>query len=160
MTAKVFRGYTLGGVPRPLALVCVKENPLAVAWHTPVNKEPFLYAVAINTESYSLELLKQGADFTINFLPKAYLEEILKAGNTSGRQVNKWEILNLTPERAREVEANFVKEAILVYECKQVFSQPFQDHYLFVGEVLLIHYKSGKAKPKSYPLFAGKNLFL
>jgi hypothetical protein len=40
-------GYTHGYIPRPVAVVCVKENPFTVAHHTPVNKDPFIYAISV-----------------------------------------------------------------------------------------------------------------
>jgi len=59
-------GYTLRYVPRSLVTVVVEENLFTVGWHTPVNKNPFLYSMYIDKTNYSHKLLKD--NFTINFL--------------------------------------------------------------------------------------------
>lgn len=63
-------GYTLGYVPRSLVIVVVEENPFTVGWHTPVNKNPFLYSIYIDKTNYSYKLLKD--NFAINFLTSEY----------------------------------------------------------------------------------------
>ncbi|MCS6875310.1 MAG: flavin reductase family protein [Aquificaceae bacterium] len=160
---KVLEGaYFLGYVPRTVAIVCVEENPLAVAWHMPTNKEPFLYAVCIAKDNYSHSLIEKHADFTINFLSAEYLSDILVAGNYHGDKVNKWELFKkLRPAKALRVNALVVEESLLVYECKQERTINFPDHTLLIGRVELIHYKRGKLKPDkvSYPLHMGKGYF-
>ncbi len=154
--------YFLGYVPRPVALVCVGENPLAVAWHMPTNKEPFMYAVAIAKENYSHQLLQSEQDFTINFLPSKYLRDILIAGSHHGNLINKWELFKyIKPVRASKVRALMVSDALLVYECKYERLLPFYDHSLLIGKVELIHYQKGKLKPEKvkYPLHMGKSYF-
>ncbi|MCS6957505.1 MAG: flavin reductase family protein [Aquificaceae bacterium] len=154
--------YFLGYVPRPVVLVCVGENPLAVAWHMPTNKDPFLYAVAIAKENYSHFLLEKGSDFTVNFLRADHIQDILTAGKHSGRQVDKWKLFkHISQAKALKVDALMVKEALLVYECKQERVVSFYDHSIFIGRVEIIHYKKGKLKPQKvkYPLHMGKGYF-
>ncbi len=153
--------YFLGYVPRPVALLCVGENPLAVAWHMPTNKEPFMYAVAIAKENYGHELLQAERDFTVNFLPSQYLEDLLIAGTHHGDKVNKWELFkHIKPLRALEVDALMVAQALLVYECRYERLLPFPDHSLLIGKVELIHYKRGlKPEKVKYPLHMGKGYF-
>lgn len=154
--------YFLGYVPRPVALLCIGENPLAVAWHMPTNKEPFLYALSIAKENYSHKLLEEGKDFTVNFLSHDYLEDILIAGKYHGDQVDKWKLFKrLKPIRALRVKALMIEQSLLVYECIQERIVEFSDHSLLVGRVELIHYKKGKLKPEKvkYPLHMGKRYF-
>lgn len=156
------KAYFLGYVPRPVVLVCVGENPLAVAWHMPTNKEPFMYAVAIAKENYSHRLMEEGSDFTVNFLSKDHLEDILTTGRVHGDKVNKWELLKeLKPVKALKVRALMVEQSLLVYECTQYRRVELPDHTLLVGKVELIHYKKGRLKPQKvrYPLHMGKGYF-
>ncbi|RMH81359.1 MAG: flavin reductase family protein [Acidobacteria bacterium] len=154
--------YFLGYVPRPVVLICVGENPLAVAWHMPTNKDPFMYAVAISKENYSYKLVVEGSNFTVNFLPKDHLEDILIAGRVHGDKENKWELFKeLKPIKALKVRALMVEQSLLVYECTQYRSVELPDHTLLIGRVELIHYKRGKLKPHKirYPLHMGKGYF-
>ncbi|RME10868.1 MAG: flavin reductase family protein [Aquificota bacterium] len=154
--------YFLGYVPRPVAVVCVGENPLAVAWHMPANKEPFLYAAAIARENYSHRLIVEGADFTVNFLPEDYLEDILTAGRHHGDQTDKWKLFKrLRPFRALKVKALAIEQSLLLYECTQERVMELPDHSLLIGRVELIHYRKGRLKPEKvkYPLHMGKAYF-
>ncbi|MCS7262421.1 MAG: flavin reductase family protein [Aquificaceae bacterium] len=149
-------------MPRPLALMCVGENPLAVAWHAPINKDPFLYAVAIDRTNHSHRLLEEGRDFTLNFLSADYLEDLLLSGQHHGDKLDKWKLFkSLKPVRALKVNALMVEQALLVYECRQEGLIGFADHSLLVGRVELLHYKRGKLKPDRvrYPLHMGKGYF-
>jgi len=154
--------YFLGYVPRPVALLCVGENPLAVAWHMPTNKEPFMYAIAIARENYSHKLVLEGRDFTVNFLPGTYLEDLLMAGKYHGDQTDKWKLFKeIKPLKALRVDAYMVEQSLLVYECKQERLTELSDHSLLIGRVELIHYKKGRLKPEKvrYPLHMGKAYF-
>lgn len=154
--------YFLGYVPRVVSLVCVKDNPLAVAWHMPINKKPFLYAVALAKENYSHLLAKEGSDFTVNFLPADYLQDIITAGSHHGSQENKWQLFReIKPIRALRVDALMVDKALLIYECKRETFIDFWDHSLLIGRVEVIHYKRGRLKVSKvkYPLHMGKHYF-
>ena len=155
-------GYFLGYVPRNVALVCVGENPLSVAWHMPINKKPFLYGIAIAEENYSHTLIEEGKDFTINFLSFEFLEDILIAGKYHGNEHEKWKpFKRIKPIKALRVNAYMVDTALLVYECKQERFLEFEDHSLIIGKVEAIHYRRGKLKPHKvkYPLNMGKGYF-
>ena len=131
--------YFLGYVPRPVALLCVGENPLAVAWHMPTNKEPFMYAVAIARENYSHKLALEGKDFTVNFLSETYLEDLLMAGKYHGDQTDKWKLFKeIKPLKALRVDAYMVEQSLLVYECKQERLIELPDHSLLIGRVELV----------------------
>ncbi|MFN3599394.1 MAG: flavin reductase [Aquificaceae bacterium] len=108
--------YLLGYVPRVVSLICVKDNLLAVAWHIPINKKPFLYAVALARENHSHLLAQKGADFTVNFLPFEYLRDIITARSHHGNQENKWDLFkDIKPVKALKVDALMVDQALLIY---------------------------------------------
>ncbi len=153
--------YTYGLVPRPVAIVCVKENPFTVANHTPVNKNPFIYAVAVDKENYSYNLILESDNFSVNFLPYQYLEEIHKIGKTHGNQVNKWEITKLNHQKGLSIDSLIITDSLIIYECQKLNVIDFTDHCLVFGKVVLKHYKKGYLKPSKirYTLFHGKNLY-
>jgi len=152
-------GYTLGYVPRPLVIVVVEENPFTVGWHTPVNKNPFLYSISIDKTNYSYKLLKD--NFTINFLTSEYFEEILIAGSCHGDRVDKLSLLkNFHLTNSEKVSSESILESFMVYECEVYEKLEFQDHTLVIGRVLAIKYKQGKVKPKNkLALTMGKNYY-
>jgi flavin reductase (DIM6/NTAB) family NADH-FMN oxidoreductase RutF len=159
MFKTIENGYTLGYVPRPLVIVVVGENPFTVGWHTPVNKNPFLYSISIDKTNYSYRLLKD--NFTINFLTSEYFEQILIAGSYHGDQVNKLSLMeNIHLIDSQKVASKSILESFMVYECEVYEKIEFEDHALVIGKVLAIEYKQGKVKPKNKLVFSmGKNYY-
>ncbi|MGC8853146.1 MAG: flavin reductase family protein, partial [Hydrogenobacter sp.] len=150
-----------GYVPRPVAVVCVKDNPFTASHHTPINRNPFLYAVSVQKDNYSYQLLQQSEDFTVNFLPYEFLKEAHLIGKTHGNEVNKWELTKLKPIKGKSVESFMILGSLLIYECKKIEVLDFPDHALLLGLVVQKHYLRGKLKPKRvrYILFHGKNFY-
>ncbi|WP_051524366.1 flavin reductase family protein [Sulfurihydrogenibium subterraneum] len=153
--------YTHGLIPRPTAVVCVKNNPFTVAHHTPVNKDPFTYAISVDKTNYSYSLLLESQDFSINFLPFEFVEQIHKIGKTHGNEVNKWQITNLKHQKGMMIESYIITDSLIIYECKKLKHIEFEDHCLFFGKVVMKHYKKGYIKPNKvrFTLFHGKNFY-
>lgn len=154
-------GYTLGYLPRPVAVVCVGDNPFAVSHHMILSREPFLYGFSCSKENYSYKLLHQSEDFSINFLPYKFVKEIHIVGKTHGDEINKWELINLKKQKGLSIQSNIILDSLLIYECKLEKILPFADHDLVVGRVILKHYRKSKlsASKVNYTLFMGKNYY-
>jgi Conserved protein/domain typically associated with flavoprotein oxygenases, DIM6/NTAB family len=153
-------GYTLGYVPRPLVIVVVEKNPFTVGWHTPVNKNPFLYSISIDKTNYSYKLLKD--NFTINFLTSEYFEEILIAGSCHGDQVDKLSLLkNIHLTNSEKVSSESILESFMVYECEVYEKLEFQDHYSCNRQGFGNKVQTRKSKTKKQACFDnGKKLLL
>lgn len=154
-------GYTHGYIPRPVAVVCVKENPFTVAHHTPVNKDPFIYAISVDKNNYSYKLMLESEDFTINFLPFDFLKEVDTIGKTHGNEVNKWQLTGLSYHKSQTVSSVLIPNSLIIYECVKLNHIEFEDHCLFFGKVVMKHYIKSKLKPGKvrYLLFHGKNYY-
>lgn len=153
--------YTLGYIPRPVAIVCVGENPFSVAHHMMINRHPFLYGFSCFKENYSRKLIEEIKDFSINFLPYKFLKDIYTAGKVHGNLVNKWEKITINKAKAISISSVIIPEAVLIYECEVLDIHNFFDHDLVIGRVIYKHYRKGKLSPHKvkYPLFLGKNYY-
>jgi flavin reductase (DIM6/NTAB) family NADH-FMN oxidoreductase RutF len=60
-------------------------------------------------------------------------------GTRSGRDVNKWEELNLTKEKGTVVEVPLVKEFPWNMECKVIKRIELGSHVCYLGEVVATH---------------------
>lgn len=151
-------GYTLGYLPRPLVIVVVEGNPFTVGWHTPINKKPFKYLIAIDKNNYSYSLIKE--DLTINFLESKYTKDFLIFGTFHGNDVDKKKLLSLNFTESIKVKSLTIEESFMVYECKIDKVEELNDHSIVIVDVVLIKYKKGKLKPKNKVLFyMGKNYY-
>lgn len=141
--------------PRPTALLSVKDNFMPLSWHMPVSKSPFRYAICVRNENKSYELLHENKQFALNFLDFKYIEAYDKSGRVHG--TNKFELTNLKPKKAQNIDASLIEESYMIYECKVVDILNFGDHDIFIADVILIHNK--KDTNISPTLFLGKGFY-
>jgi len=140
--------------PMHLALLCVGENFMPLAWWTPVSKKPFRFLFAMDRENHTLTLLRELGEAALAFLPWEARGWVVRSGYLSGRKVRKAERLGVALRPARKLEHTQVPEgALAVYELK-VSELPLEgDHALFLGEVVHVE---GSQEAKERPiLFLG-----
>ncbi len=143
--------------PRIAALLTCGSNIMPLAWHMPVSKEPFRYAVAIRSENHTHDLIKKNREFALNFLDISYQDAYQKSGDIHGGSVDKFELSGLHQKDALSIESTLIEEAYMIYECILVDIISYGDHDIFVADVNLILNKETKeAKPT---LFLGKGYY-
>ena len=119
--------------PQAVAVVGIDKNVMPAAWHTPISAEPPLYGVVVSPKRHTFELLQKRNGFTINFLEHDQAHLVAKIGSTSGRDINKLKEFNIKFVPAERVNAR--------YECEKIAASEYGDHFLFIGKIVLIHYK-------------------
>lgn len=127
--------------PRVVVLVVAidkegKPNVMPASWTSPVCEEPPHIVLAMWRENYTWELIKESREFTLN-TPTADLVDIVwKAGTTSGREVDKSKLLNLTFSRSKSIKTPIIEECIAHLECKVVEEIDVGESTLFIAEVV------------------------
>jgi len=170
-TVKVQYPYLLV-YPFPTVLVSSvdsrgKYNCLAVSWQTPLSFDPPLIGVSIGYKRYSYHLIHHSGEFVINVMPIDKAKVVLRAGEISGKNVDKFKVLGLTVEQGKSVKAPVIQEAIAAIECMVEEEVAVGDHALFIGRVVATHInpeyydRSGKPYLKKIKplLYGGKNQF-
>lgn len=113
-----------------------KPNIITLAWVGTVNSDPPMVSISISKARYSHALIKEKGEFVIN-LPTTNLTFATDyCGVKSGRDINKFEAMSLTPEKASIVNVPLVKECPVNLECivKQVIE--LGSHDMFLAEVV------------------------
>jgi len=118
-----------------------RENAMAVAWHCALSFDPPLYGISISPRRFTYNLILESKEFGVNFLPWEKIELVVRAGAISGKEVNKWEILNIQKERTLKTSVPILKDAYAAYECRLIDHKTYGDHEWFVGEILVTHFK-------------------
>jgi|Deesub1362B_J571_1020462.scaffolds.fasta_scaffold00058_96 flavin reductase (DIM6/NTAB) family NADH-FMN oxidoreductase RutF len=143
-----------------------KENVLSVAWHMPTSHNPPLVLISIAFKRFSYELIKKSGEFVINIPPKELAEAVELCGTLSGKEVDKFEVANITKTPSKKVSAPSIKECIAHVECRVVDSFVTGDHEVFVGEVVYaqadeeaFEKNSFTLKKKTPLLFLGGNKY-
>jgi flavin reductase (DIM6/NTAB) family NADH-FMN oxidoreductase RutF len=105
--------------------------------------KPALVGVGIAPSRYSCELIRQSGEYVVNAVDKSFIEAVRICGKKSGRDVDKFKLARLTPEKGIKVSAPMVKESPVSIECKVVKEVDAGDHIWFIGEVLAARVREG-----------------
>ncbi len=140
MPNKISVGPQVALFPSPVVMVsCGRiEGPrtiTTVAWTGTVCSEPPTVAVALRPSRFSFELVKQYGEFVVNLPKRDNLFALDYCGVVSGRAVDKFEKLNLTPVAGKTVSAPRIAECPVSLECRLKQEVPLGSHHLFIAEV-------------------------
>lgn len=132
---------------RPIYLVSAehkrKKNIITIGMFAYFSGKPTLVGVGIAPSRYSYNLIRQSGEFVVNVVDRKLMEAVRICGEKSGREVSKFELAKLTPEKGIQVNAPLIKESPVNIECKVVKEVETGDHIWFIGEVLATHVREG-----------------
>jgi len=117
-----------------------RDDAMTAAWHSSISLKPPLYGVAITSKRFTYQLIMESREFGINFIPSEKASLAAAIGSTSGKQMDKFERLNIKKEKPLKTTAPILKDAYAAYECKLVDSKPYGDHLWVVGEIVAVHF--------------------
>jgi flavin reductase (DIM6/NTAB) family NADH-FMN oxidoreductase RutF len=139
-TGNIKKFYQYAFPMQAAILTCIdkngRTNPITVAWHTPISKNPPLYGVSIAPSRFSHKLIKDSKEFVINFAPFDIVEKINLCGIYSGRNIDKMQKTELTLIDAKKVKSKIIKQCFAHLECRLFKTINLGDHDFFVGEVI------------------------
>ncbi len=113
-----------------------KPNIITVAWAGTVCSDPAMLSVSVRPERYSYEIIKETGEFVVNLVTKDLVYATDYCGVKSGRDVDKYKEMKLTPLRSQKVGAPGIAESPVNIECKVVQELPLGSHTMFVAEVV------------------------
>jgi flavin reductase (DIM6/NTAB) family NADH-FMN oxidoreductase RutF len=117
-----------------------REDAMTAAWHSSISLKPPLYGIAIASKRFTYQLITESQEFGINFIPSEKASLAAAIGGTSGKQMDKFERLNIKKEKPLKTTAPILKDAYAAYECKLVDNKPYGDHLWLVGEIVAVHF--------------------
>lgn len=130
--------------PLPAVLVSVadregKTNLFTVAWTGTVCSDPPMVSISVRPERYSYHMIEETGEFVINLTTEALAKAVDYCGVRSGREVDKWEKMNLTQVKGQYVQAPMVAESPVNLECLVTQKLTLGTHYMFLAKVLAVH---------------------
>lgn len=115
----------------------IKPNLITIAWAGIVCSKPPMVSVSIRKERYSHEIIKKTGEFTLNLTSEALCEATDFCGVKSGRDMDKFAAMNLTPIPAPGLSvAPAVQQAPAFLSCKVRSITELGSHDLFIAEVV------------------------
>ena len=130
--------------PVPAVMVtCKREggqpNIITIAWAGTVCSSPAMVSISVRPERYSYDIIKASGEFVINLTTKELAFATDYCGVKSGRDVDKFKEMGLTPIPASEVKAPMIKESPVNIECKVRQILPLGSHDMFLADVVAVH---------------------
>ena len=113
-----------------------KANLATIAWGGVCCSDPPALTVSLRKSRYSYDAILERKSYTVNVPSEAFLCAADYAGIASGRDSDKFAAANLTPVRSELVDAPYVAEFPLVFECRLLQTIDLGAHTQFIGEIV------------------------
>lgn len=129
--------------PVPVVMVSCgnleEKNIITIAWTGIINSDPPLTYVSVRKSRYSHHLIEESGEFVINLTTEAMAYAADYCGVKSGRDVDKFEELHMTPEPGEQVHCPMIAESPVNLECKVREVHSYPTHDMFVAEIVAVH---------------------
>lgn len=113
-----------------------KPNIITVAWAGTVCTNPAMLSISVRPERYSYNIIKETKEFVVNLTTKELTYATDYCGVRSGRDVDKFKEMKLTPQPSQKIKAVGIAESPVNIECKVVEIKELGSHHLFLAEVV------------------------
>ncbi|MBQ2450119.1 MAG: flavin reductase family protein [Lachnospiraceae bacterium] len=129
--------------PLPVVMVSVADKEgnsdiVTVAWAGTICTNPPMVSISVRPERFSHHMLMETGEFVINLTTKELAFATDYCGVKSGRDVDKWKEMNLTPVMGNVVKVPCIAESPVNIECKVVKVEKLGSHDMFVAEVVAV----------------------
>lgn len=112
-----------------------KPNIITVAWAGTICSDPAMVSISVRKERFSHAIIKETGEFVINLVNKPLVRATDYCGVRSGRDVDKWKEMHLTPLPSRYVKAPGIAESPVNIECQVTEIKELGSHDLFLAKV-------------------------
>ena len=130
--------------PVPAVMVsCQRENEkpniITVAWAGTICSDPVMLSISVRKERYSHRIISETKEFVVNLTTKDLCRATDYCGVRSGRDVDKFKEMNLTPQKSSKINAPAIAESPVNIECKVVNVIGLGSHDMFIAKVEAVH---------------------
>ena len=129
--------------PLPAVMVSCGDSPdnyniITIGWTGTICSDPPMCYISIRPQRLSHEIISRTREFVINITTESLAYATDWCGVKSGRDVNKFKELSLTPEKGQIVKAPLIAQSPLSIECLVTEIRPLGSHDMFIAEVVAI----------------------
>ena len=129
--------------PLPVVMVSLADrdgrpNIITLAWVGTVCTNPPMVSISVRPERYSYPILKEAGEFVINLTTKELAFATDYCGVKSGKDLNKFEEMHLTPEMGMLSWAPMIKESPVCIACEVVRIEELGSHDMFLAKVTAV----------------------
>ena len=130
--------------PLPAVMVTTADhqgnyNIFTVAWAGTVCSDPPMVSISVRPSRHSWGMIRETGDFVVNMTTESLTFAADYCGVVSGRDVDKFQKMGLTPLPAEHVAAPLLKESPVNLECKVEQVLSLGTHDMFIARVVAVH---------------------
>ena len=116
-----------------------KPNIITVAWAGTICSDPAMLSISVRKNRYSYDIIKETKEFVVNLTTKQLCRATDYCGVRSGRDVDKFQEMHLTPQPSEKVKAPGIAESPVNIECRVTQVLELGTHDMFMAEVVCVH---------------------
>jgi flavin reductase (DIM6/NTAB) family NADH-FMN oxidoreductase RutF len=139
--------------PGPVVLLTTarksRANVMTMSWHMMIEFEPPLVACVVSSANYSFAALHATGECVIALPTRKLAPKVVKVGNSSGRDLDKFTAFGLTPLPAESVTPPLIAECFANLECKVSDRRLVNRYNLFILDVLKAWVDPAQKNPKT-----------
>ena len=139
--------------PGPVVLLTTarkgRANVMTMSWHMMVEFEPPLVGCVVSNANYSFAALRATGECVIAIPARKLAAKLVKVGNSSGRDIDKFAAFGLHKEPARRVAPPLIADCFANLECKVTDTRLVNKYNLFILEVLKAWIDPAQTNPKT-----------
>lgn len=129
--------------PVPAVMVSTKDkenhtNIITIAWAGTICTNPPMASISVRPERYSYHMIEETEEFVINLTTEELAFACDYCGVKSGRDVDKWKEMNLTPFSVEGVSVPAISESPVNIACKVREKKELGSHTMFIADVVSV----------------------
>lgn len=113
-------------------------NIITVAWAGTVCTNPPMLSISVRPERYSYHMIEASKEFVVNLTTKKLVRAADYCGVRSGREVDKFREIKLTPLPSREVSVPGIAESPVNLECRVRQISPLGSHHMILADIVAV----------------------
>ena len=115
-----------------------RPNIVTIAWAGTICSDPAMVSISVRKERYSYDIIKETGEFVINLTTNDLTFATDYCGVKSGRDVDKFKEMKLTPSKSKTIAAPGIAESPVSLECKVKQVIELGSHDMFLAEVTAV----------------------
>ncbi len=139
--------------PGPVVLLTTarngRANVMTMSWHMMIEFEPPQIACVVSNANYSFAAPTATGECVIAIPARKLAAKVVKVGNSSGRDLDKFAAFALTKVPAARVKPPLVGECFANLECQVTDKRLVNKYNLFILEVLKAWIDPAQKNPKT-----------
>ena len=116
-----------------------EKNIITIGWTGIINSDPPITYISVRKSRHSHHLIEKTGEFVINLTTEKLAFAADYCGVKSGRDVDKFKEMRLTPESADIVKCPMIAQSPINLECRVIEVKSYPTHDMFIAEIVAMH---------------------